>query len=46
MTGGLGNDTYVVDNAGDASPERAGGTDLVQCSVTFTARRERREPDP
>lgn len=38
MIGGLGNDTYVVDNAGDVTTESsaAGGTDLVQSSVTRT----------
>ena len=37
MRGGAGNDTYVVDNAGDIVIEAAGGgTDLVQSSVTFT----------
>jgi Ca2+-binding RTX toxin-like protein len=37
MVGGAGNDTYVVDNTGDAVTEvAAGGTDLVQSSVTYT----------
>lgn len=35
MVGGLGNDIYVVDNAGDVVMEAAGeGTDLVQSGVT------------
>jgi Ca2+-binding RTX toxin-like protein len=37
MQGGAGNDTYVVDNAGDQAVEADGnGTDLVQSSVTFS----------
>ena len=36
MRGGLGNDIYVVDNAGDVVDETGGdGTDLVQSSVSF-----------
>lgn len=35
LDGGAGNDTYVVDNAGDTVTDTAGGTDLVQSSVTF-----------
>jgi Ca2+-binding RTX toxin-like protein len=37
LTGGAGNDTYVVDNSGDVIVENASeGTDLVQSSVTYT----------
>jgi Ca2+-binding RTX toxin-like protein len=37
MAGGLGNDTYVVDNVGDVITENAGaGTDTIQSSVTYT----------
>src|SRR6185436_11602513 len=37
MIGGLGNDTYVVDDVGDVVTEAASaGTDLVQSSVTHT----------
>ena len=32
MTGGLGDDTYVVDNVGDTITERRRGTDTVQSS--------------
>ena len=36
-SGGLGNDTYVVDNTGDVVTENASeGTDTVQASVTYT----------
>ena len=38
MTGGLGNDIYVIDATSDAIVEAAaGGTDLVQSSVTVSA---------
>ena len=37
MAGGLGNDIYVVDNAGDVVSEAAGaGTDTVRSSVSHT----------
>ncbi len=36
MDGGLGDDTYVVDNVGDVAAEVAGGTDTVQASITHT----------
>ena len=38
MVGGAGNDTYVVDNAGDVVTEarQRGGTDTVQASASYT----------
>jgi len=37
MRGGLGNDTYVVDNSGDTVTEAvSAGTDTVKSSVTHT----------
>ncbi len=37
LTGGLGNDTYVIDSASDSVVESASeGTDTVQSSVTYT----------
>ena len=50
MTGGHGNDTYVVDNAGDVVTESsalaAGGTDTVESAITFTLGANDREADP
>ncbi len=37
LSGGLGNDTYIIDNVGDVVAENAGeGTDTVQSSVSYT----------
>ena len=37
MAGGAGNDTYVVDDAGDIITEAlTGGTDLVKSSITYS----------
>ena len=37
MTGGAGNDTYIVDDAGDTVTEALNeGTDLVQSSLSYT----------
>ena len=37
MRGGLGNDIYVVDQAGDVVDESGGGgTDLVRSAISYT----------
>ena len=47
LTGGPGNDTYVVDSAGDVVIEAAARAPTrSQSSVSYTPRRQRREPDP
>ena len=47
MTGGAGNDTYVVDNAGDVGRPRARARAPTRCraSVSYTLGGQRREPD-
>jgi Ca2+-binding RTX toxin-like protein len=41
LSGGSGNDTYIVDNVGDVAFElAAGGTDLVQSSISWTLANE------
>ena len=43
MIGGAGNDTYVVDNAGDVVTENANeGTDTGEASITYTLGRTSR----
>ena len=37
MSSGIGNDTYIVDNAGDLVVEYAGeGADLIESSASYT----------